>query len=678
MLQVFLLGESKILWNGRPLPSFSSHEASSLLGFLCLHLNQSHTREALAEILSPDLPAADAKLALDETISEVVQAFLAAGVAVEDYLVMDGSGLYLRSQINFWLDVIEFESAYNSSDQLVLQSAVRVYRGPFMDGLSAEWCTKERMHLEDHYLQALRALIALTRQSVQYQKTAVLAETYLKHDPANDDIQAALLEALSSQGNLPAVKEQYQRYCEWLQTEGLPEPGLELQRLYQHLVAGWQPVMVTPPQVQQPSLALNLVQYLLPAFSNSTSGKEQSIFVGRDNHLEQMQAWWAQQPERVMCLTGAQGCGKSRLAHEFAYLLQAHGVLVGWASCATIRQAEPYAVMSDLLHSLFNQVPVDARAGIPGGLVRDFLLFFPELGSLFPARMHPSAFGVDSVNVAGAVTRLVQFMVRSFPILLVVDDFHQAPPVIQHMLEHLMRYADQPSQDSNPGLKVMLLGTPDGPELDHTAMCMMVARLARDRLVVRLELENLDRDDIRQWLFLWSGDPHRVNALAEKLYLQTGGNPYYLKETIHTLIYTGSLSTSSQGWEGPVLHGHDPQLPVPPVVRSQLENRLRRLSMLGLQVIQAAAVIGPVVPLHLLVDMIRRDGQDLERAIDELQSAGLLADFSGEESEEQIFRFPCLLYKQTIYEQTTQVRKMVLEKRMVSLAQEDGRGRRLL
>jgi predicted ATPase len=159
-----------------------------------------------------------------------------------------------------------------------------------------------------------------------------------------------------------------------------------------------------------------------------------------------------------------------------------------------------------------------------------------------------------------------------------------------------------------------------------------------------------------------------VNALAEKLFLQTGGNPYYIIETIQTLVRAGSLCQTSQGWEGPALEGHDPLLPVPAVVRQQIHDRLQRLSLLALQVVQTAAVIGPLVPLRLLQAVLRRTDQDLAQAVQELLNAGLLADFGDEEPGGDAFRFPCLLYKQVVYEQTTQVRKTVLEKRITGTA----------
>jgi predicted ATPase len=436
--------------------------------------------------------------------------------------------------------------------------------------------------------------------------------------------------------------------------------------------------MVNHPRQQPVPSAASLAQYLLPAVSATAADKELNIFVGRHAEQTQLLHWWEQRSERMFCITGEQGCGKTRLVQEFSYQLQTRDVLIGWASCGTLRQGKPYAVMSEILRGLLSQVPAGTRALIPDDLVRDCLLFFPELDPFFSARQHAALAAIDSVQVSGVFSRLLLFLARSFSILLALDDSHLISSATQHMLEHLLNTLDQPQADVRQNVKLVLIGMHDKGESEHSGICLLMDHLLRDGKAMSLHLGNLNRDDIRQWLFLWSGDPHKVNALAEKLYLQTGGNPYYLKETIHTLIFTGSLSTGSQGWEGSVLQGHDPQLPVPSVVRSQLDGRLRRLSMLGMQVIQAAAVIGPVVPLHLLVDMIRRDGQDMLHAIDELLAAGLLAEFMDEDNEEELFRFPCLLYKQAIYEQTTQVRKSVLEKRMVRIAQEDRSGHRLL
>jgi len=104
------------------------------------------------------------------------------------------------------------------------------------------------------------------------------------------------------------------------------------------------------------------------------------------------------------------------------------------------------------------------------------------------------------------------------------------------------------------------------------------------------------------------GPDPRLAKLKELIVRRTEGNPFFVEETVRTLIEARILVGSRGSFE---LTEVVDAVEVPPTVQAVLAARIDRLGLEERRLLQAAAVIGRTVPLNLLAALV--DMPDAER-----------------------------------------------------------------
>ena len=112
-----------------------------------------------------------------------------------------------------------------------------------------------------------------------------------------------------------------------------------------------------------------------------------------------------------------------------------------------------------------------------------------------------------------------------------------------------------------------------------------------------LRLNPLTPTHTRKLLEDWLGADPALLPIMRRLVERTQGNPFFLEESVHTLIETGVLVGDPGAYYLPTPVDH---WPVPTTVRAVLAARLDRLPTEAKRLLQTAAVISPEVALPLL------------------------------------------------------------------------------
>jgi tetratricopeptide (TPR) repeat protein len=156
------------------------------------------------------------------------------------------------------------------------------------------------------------------------------------------------------------------------------------------------------------------------------------------------------------------------------------------------------------------------------------------------------------------------------------------------------------------------------------------------------------------------GDDAGLEPLKQRLIERTQGNPFFVAESVRTLVETQVLVGDQGAYRlGKAL----PTIQVPATVQAVLAARIDRLPLEEKQLLQTAAVIGTQVPLVLLQAIAEVPEEALHLGLAHLQAAEFL--YETRLFPEHEYTFKHALTQQVAYETLLQERRRVLHARIV-------------
>ena len=156
-----------------------------------------------------------------------------------------------------------------------------------------------------------------------------------------------------------------------------------------------------------------------------------------------------------------------------------------------------------------------------------------------------------------------------------------------------------------------------------------------------------------------------MQPLKQLLIGRTEGNPFFLEESVRTLVETGVLVGASGAYR---LVQALPTIQVPATVQAVLAARIDRLAPEDKRLLQTAAVIGHEVPLLLLQAIAELPEADLHRGLAHLQAAEFL--YETRLFPEREFMFKHALTHEVAYGSLLQERRRVLHARIVEVLEQ--------
>ena len=346
-------------------------------------------------------------------------------------------------------------------------------------------------------------------------------------------------------------------------------------------------------------------------------------FVGRSAELDQLH----QALERaraghgqVVALVGEPGVGKSRLFWEFIHSYRTHGWLVLESGSVSYGKATPYLPVIDLLKAYFQIESRDdgrkIREKVTGKLLtldralEPTLLAFlglldvpvedPEWQALEPPQRRR--------RTLEAVRRLLLRESQVQPLCLVFEDLHWIDSETQALLDSLI--------ESLPTARILFLAN-YRPEYQHG--------WGSKTYYTQLRIDPLPSDNAEELLQALMGNDPTLHPLKRLLIERTEGNPFFLEESVRTLVETQALAGEAGAYR---LTKALPSITVPATVQAILAARIDRLPPEEKRLLQAAAVIGEDVPFTLLAAIAEEPEEALRRGLAHLQGAEFLYESS--------------------------------------------------
>ena len=340
-------------------------------------------------------------------------------------------------------------------------------------------------------------------------------------------------------------------------------------------------------------------------------------FVGREAELEQLrraQRFATDGRGQVAAIVGEAGLGKSRLLYEFTHSHRLQGWLTLEAASVSYGKATSYLPVIDLLKGYFKIQDRDdlreIREKVTGKLLtldRALEPTLPALLALLDVPLDDAAWrSLDPAQrrqqTLHAVKRLLLREAREQPLLVIFEDLHWIDGETQALLDALV--------DSLASARLLLLVN-YRPEYEHAWGSKTWYR--------QIRLDALPAESAGELLESLLGDDPGLAPLKQRLVKP--GNPFFLEETVRTLVETKAL-VGERGRYRLAQPIHTVQ--VPPTVQAMLAARIDRLLPVDKRLLQVASVVGKDVPFALLQAIADLPDEALRGGLDHLQAAEFL------------------------------------------------------
>jgi predicted ATPase/DNA-binding CsgD family transcriptional regulator len=353
---------------------------------------------------------------------------------------------------------------------------------------------------------------------------------------------------------------------------------------------------------------------------------------------------------RSVFLVGEGGIGKTRLAAAAADRAAKRGWSVAIGRSYPVETGVPYALFSDALLPLVRKLEPGTLAVLTRGGAAELSYLFPSLGAS-GERERASAGADPSELKARLLWNFTQFLGRlsaKQPLFIVLENLHWADASSLELLHFVARQIES--------RKIILLGTYNEAERDSNAVLRSTEQslLGLGSLTVQklAPLQIADVEDVVQQTF--EVDKNSTRRFSAMLYDWTRGNPFFVEETLKSLVDSGALTNRDgrwTGWEMETLH-------LPSTIRDVVKARVDRLSPGARKLANLAAVIGTRAAHDTLASVAGLSETEIIAGLDELLAQRVLEETGSVDAIYYDFTHPLL--QQVIYAELGQARARTL------------------
>ena len=339
---------------------------------------------------------------------------------------------------------------------------------------------------------------------------------------------------------------------------------------------------------------------------------------------------------RVALVNGEAGIGKSRLVTEVKTYATHQGFLLLQGNCFQTDNSFPYAPLRDLLRAYMTN-HLEGNIDLEP-YVHDLLKLLPDLPLLLPhlvtlsSKETPYDPEQEKRRIFTTLTHFFTYETMRQPVLCIIEDLHWCDDTTLEFLFSLIRRCSQQP--------IFFLFTYRNDEV-QPALRHFLTQLNRERLSQEFSLSHLSRDNISSMVQMIFALPRPVQAdTLDAIYTLTEGNPFFVEETLKSLVTKGEIYYADGNWQRKPLQ----ELSTPQSVQDAVQQRTEHLSSSAKQVLTFASVAGRRFDFALLQQVMHCNEEQLLDLIKELIAAQLVIEESAER-----FAFRHALTRQAVY-----------------------------
>ena len=492
-----------------------------------------------------------------------------------------------------------------------LGAALETFRGPLLEGFELrgasgfeDWLGAARDALDQERIGVLERQAAVLEAQGDLRAAVRLHSDLLEADPLQERYHRETIRLHTALGERAEALAQFERckamLLEEFGLEPLAETALEAERAR---VWGLSPPRVT----SDPSYPKGLPNaFLTPSLAPP--------LVGRGEAWTQLERVLA--ANKSVVVSGEAGVGKSRLVSEFAAARGRFHLIRGQPFDAGV----PFATLSRALREILILEP---ELPLSVGARRELARLVPDLSAEVAA---PLTSGAARLRLFDAYVEFLAALAGGGG-LLVQEDLHD----FDASSFELSCYATAQLRAQLPkqGLVLPSLLTVRLDALEPTSAQQLEA-LVGAGLLERLDLEPLAEAQVAELVERLSG--RRAALFPRRLRQATGGNPFFVLETLRALFEGGELHILPEGgWAT----AYDEQtsdyreLPLPRSVREAVLARVRRLGEAAGRVLDVGSLSDEPLDLGALAEASALGGWEALEACEKAVASGLLREGEG-------------------------------------------------
>jgi predicted ATPase/class 3 adenylate cyclase len=358
---------------------------------------------------------------------------------------------------------------------------------------------------------------------------------------------------------------------------------------------------------------------------------------------------------QVVALVGEPGVGKSRLFWEFTHSRRTVDWLIVESGSVSYGKATAYLPVIDLLKAYFTIEDRDDVRKIREKVTGKLLTLDKSLEPTLPAFLTLLDVVVEDQQwqsldppqrrqrTLEAIKRLLLRESQVQPLLLVVEDLHWIDSETQSFLDSLI--------ESLPTARLLLLVN-YRPEYQHV--------WGSKTYYIQLRIDPLPPESAEELLQALLGSDSSFAQLKQLLIERTEGNPFFIEESVRTLVETKLLAGERGNYR---LAKPIESTQVPATVQAVLAARIDRLAPDEKRLLQSAAAIGKDVRLALLQAIADQSEEEISHGLIRLQAAEFLYEINLFPEVEYTFKHA--LTHEVAYGSLLQERRRTLHVRIV-------------
>ncbi len=445
------------------------------------------------------------------------------------------------------------------------------------------------------------------RQTRREEERHILTETIQQRDQLENRRQA--LHRLIELDEYDEVS--YRLLMQDYSDSGQVHRALEL---YQSLVLKLRLDLEIQPEEQTAALYENLLR--VKTRQHESAKPQKNYFYGRESELAALNVQWNRfcsgEDACSVLIHGEAGIGKSEILRQFLSMVDLKGIRHFSASCYATEESAYYRPWEGIYREV-QSLAVGGSKEVGAPIEKDGLL-----------------------NEKDLLNRLVAEAEKT-PILLSFEDIHWADSMSLNLMTRLLLKVR-----NNRILMILTSRVGTWQELGP-----LLTEGRKENLLTCLPLKRFNPDETREFAqgYLKSSGS---KAVAENLYKETEGNPFFVVEYLNHV--------KKQGTPGMIT----------PRMQDVLLSRLARIRPESLKILDLVSVFRDKVPLGVLSEISGRDEMDLVDLLDELYQADLLREGLGTDGDVELF-FTHQKLRDFVYERLSESKRRILFRRIGEL-----------